>query len=107
MSGSSEKAFLEIEGGDKIPCLFNPGELNMSRANGWESDSLPGKGVPKLRYTGAQSGSMSLNLFFDTTSEGHPVTKYTSKILKLMDVDLNLPGTDENTNNARPPRVKL
>jgi hypothetical protein len=107
MPDNSEKAFLEIEGGDKIPCLFNPSELNLSRANGWESDSVPGRGVPKLRYTGAQSGSMTLNLFFDTTSEGKPVTKYTSKILKLMEVDKDLPGTDEKTNNARPPWVKF
>jgi hypothetical protein len=107
MPDNSEKAFLEIEGGDKIPCLFNPSELNLSRANGWESDALPGRGVPKLRYTGAQSGTMTLNLFFDTTSEGKPVTKYTSKILKLMEVDKDLPGTDEKTNNARPPWVKF
>jgi hypothetical protein len=107
MPDNSEKAFLEIEGGDRIPCLFNPSELNLSRANGWESDALPGRGVPKLRYTGAQSGTMTLNLFFDTTSEGKPVTKYTSKILKLMEVDKDLPGTDEKTNNARPPWVKF
>ena len=24
-SASSEKAFLEIEGGERLPCLFNPG----------------------------------------------------------------------------------
>jgi hypothetical protein len=100
-----EKAFLQIEGGAKVPCLFNPESISVGRRNNWAADSMPGKGVPKLRYTGAESGWMRLDLVFDTTSDGTPVTKYTSKILALMEVDKNLPGTDETTNNARPPTV--
>jgi hypothetical protein len=107
MADNSEKAFLEIEGGERLPCLFNPSELQVSRANTWASDAMPGMGVPKLRYTGAQSGSMRLSLFFDTTHEGQPVTKYTSKILKLMEIDASLPGSDEKSNNARPPWIKF
>lgn len=102
---ANDKAFLEIEGGERIPCLFNPAELAISRRNGWLADALPGKGVPTLRYTGAGSGAMSLNLFFDTTSEGRPVTRYTGRILELMDIDPDLPGADEQSNNARPPWV--
>ena len=105
---ASEKAFLEIEGSsEKLPCLFNPNELAVSRANGWAADAMPGKGVSTLRYTGAASGQLAVRLFFDTTSEGDAVTKYTGKILKLMEVDESLPGTDEQTNNARPPWVRF
>ncbi|MCU1655589.1 MAG: LysM protein [Pseudonocardiales bacterium] len=100
-----EKAFLEIEGGERVPCLFNPETISVGRRNNWASDPMPGKGVPKLRYTGADSGWMRLDLIFDTTSDGTAVTKYTGKILGLMDVDKNLPGTNETTNNARPPTV--
>jgi hypothetical protein len=100
---ANEKAFLEIEGGDKVPCLFNPAELAVWRSNGWVADPMPGKDVPTLRYTGAGSGVLQLNLFFDTTDDGSPVTKHTGRILKLMDVDPSLPGTDDQTNNARPP----
>jgi hypothetical protein len=100
-----EKAFLEIEGGERVPCLFNPSTISVGRQNNWSADPMPGKGVPKLRYTGASSGWMSLDLLFDTTADGSPVTKYTGKILGLMDVDPSLPGTDETTNNARPPTV--
>jgi hypothetical protein len=103
----NEKAFLEIEGGAKLPCLFNPAELQISRSNWWAADPMPGKGVPELRYSGAQSGQINLHLFFDTTADGQSVTKYTSKIMKLMEVDKNLPGTDEKTHNARPPWVKF
>jgi hypothetical protein len=102
---ATEKAFLEIEGGEKIPCLFNPSELAVSRTNAWHADRLPGKGVPTLRYAGSESGWLKLNLFFDTTSAGTPVTRHTGKILALMDVDTSLPGSDETTNNTRPPCV--
>src|ERR1700722_2316299 len=98
---SSEKAFLETEDGTHLPCLFNPSQLALNRVNGWTSTAMPGKGVSTLRYTGASSGQLRLNLFFDTTSEGQPVTKYTGQILKLMEVDPTLPGSNDQTNNAR------
>ncbi|MCL3861857.1 LysM peptidoglycan-binding domain-containing protein [Actinotalea sp. K2] len=102
---ATEKAFLEIESGERLPCLFNPAQLAISRSNTWAGDAMPGRGVPQLRYTGAQSGTLSLELFFDTTNAGVPVTRYTGKILALMDVDPSLPGANEATNNVRPPYV--
>lgn len=102
----TEKAFLEIEGkSDTLPCMFNPAEISVSRSNSWTGESLAGQGVPKLRYTGASSGTLSLNLTFDTTDTGDPVTNYTGKVLALMDVDPSLPGSDEQSNNGRPPYV--
>ena len=107
MTANAQKAFLQPEKGEKIPCLFNPTELSFSRANSWAAPEMPGKGVPTLNYTGAQSGSMTLRLFFDTTDDGNPVTTYTDQLLGLMEVDSSLPGTNENTNNARPPWVQF
>ena len=107
MPTSDKKAYLQTEGGDKIPCLFNPSDLALSQVNGWTADVMPGKGVPTLRYTGATSGQLRLTLFFDTTDTGKPVTDFTSKIVGLMDIDANLPGTDKKTNNARPPWVQF
>ncbi|WP_448071447.1 CIS tube protein [Georgenia yuyongxinii] len=100
-----EKAFLELEGGERLPCLFNPAQLAISRSNLWAGDSMPGRGVPRLRYAGARPGQMALELFFDTTNDGTAVTRYTGKILTLMDVDVQLPGADPATNNVRPPYV--
>jgi hypothetical protein len=102
----TDKAYLMIEGSsERIPCMFNPSELSISRSNSWESPSLAGQGVQKARYTGAGAGSMTLNLTFDTTDTGQAVTTHTGKIVKLMDVDPSLGGTDEQSNNARPPYV--
>ncbi|ROS21784.1 LysM peptidoglycan-binding domain-containing protein [Cellulomonas sp. PhB150] len=100
-----EKAYLEIEGGARVPCLFNPAELQISRSNSWAGDSMPGRGVPRLRYTGAESGVLKVDLFFDTTDTGTAVSTYTGKIVALMDVDPTLPGSDETSHNVRPPYV--
>lgn len=102
---ATEKAFLEIEGGDRVPCLFNPTQLRISRANSWQGDSLPGTGVPTLRYVGATSGVLTLDLFFDTTADGTAVTRHTGKILALMDIDPSLPGSDDAKHQVRPPYV--
>jgi hypothetical protein len=107
MTAKAQKAFLQPERGDRIPCLFNPTELSFSRTNTWSAPEMPGKGVASLNYTGAQSGTMSLRLFFDTTDTGASVTAYTERLLELMEVDPSLPGTNENTNNARPPWVQF
>lgn len=102
----AEKAFLMTERDQKIPCLFNPTTLSVSRENTWEAPSKnAGGGVKTIQYTGAKSGDISLTLFFDTTDTGEPVTTYTSKLLKLMEVDTSLPGSSDATQNARPPWV--
>ena len=106
-SARGQKAFLQTEKGDKISCLFNPAELSFSRSNTWAGADMPGKGVPKLNYHGATSGTMSLKLFFDTTGTGEDATTYTDKLLSLMEIDTSLPGSSEANNNARPPWVQF
>ena len=101
-----EKAFLEIEGSnDKVPCLYNPETVTVGRRNNWVSNPMPGQGVPTLRYAGATSGWLKVDLVFDTTNDGTAVTAHTGKIVDLMDIDPSLPGSDETTSNVRPPTV--
>ena len=89
-----------------MPCMFNPAEISGQPLQLLDRRyPLPGRAFRKLRYTGASSGTLSLNLTFDTTDTGEPVTNYTGKVLALMDVDPSLPGTDAQSNNARPPYV--
>lgn len=104
---SAQKAFLESEGGAKLPCLFNPSQLQLTRSNAWRADVVPGREAPELSYTGGEAGKMSLELTFDTTNDGTPVTTYTTKLLDLMKVDTSLAGYDEAANNGRPPWVKF
>ena len=102
-----QKAYLEVETGARIECMFNPSAFAFSQANRWESDQVPGKNTPTMRYAGGAGGSFSLSLVFDTTSAGTAVTSYTNKLVKLMDVDTSLPGYDAARSNGRPPWVKF
>jgi hypothetical protein len=106
-TSNSSKAFLITEDNQRFPCLFNPEDLALNQSNGWAADPMPGKGVPTLRYTGAGSGQLRLTLFFDTTDTGSAVTEYTGKIVGLMDVNPQLPGSSPASNNARPPWVQF
>lgn len=104
---AAAKAYLEIEGGAKIPCSFNPSELQVQVATEWAADTVPGTGAPSIRYAGARSGTLRVNLFFDTTADGSAVTAHTSKLMKLLEPDPNLPGSDERSGNVRPPWVRF
>lgn len=101
----TEKAFIMTEAGERIPCLFNPEQFTVGRSNDWTAQSLPGQGVPRLRYAGANSSWLDVDLVFDTTDTGQAVTTHTGKILQLMDVDASIAGSDEATSNVRPPTV--
>ncbi|HSK21532.1 MAG TPA: LysM peptidoglycan-binding domain-containing protein [Egicoccus sp.] len=107
MAGSDQKAYLETETGTRLPCLFNPEQLSISLSTEWTGENLPGKQTPTLRYGGGKSGSISVELLFDTTADGSPVTTYTDKLIKLLKVDTSLPGYDETKQNGRPPWVKF
>jgi LysM repeat protein len=107
VSNQLQKAYLEPETGPKIDCMFNPARFSFTTANRWESDRVPGKGSPTLRFAGGEGGSFNLSLVFDTTSTGRAVTEHTGKLLKLMDVDTSLPGYEAARNNGRPPWVKF
>ncbi|MEX2627965.1 MAG: LysM peptidoglycan-binding domain-containing protein [Ilumatobacteraceae bacterium] len=107
MTSQLQKAYLEPETGPRIDCMFNPEKFSLKAANSWSPDEVPGKGRPAMRFSGGQSGSFSLDLVFDTTTDGKSVTTHTDKLLKLMEIDPSLPGYDEARNNGRPPWVKF
>jgi len=102
-----QKAFLKTETNETIECMFNPEKFGFSMSNRWESNRIPGKSTPSLRYAGGESGSFSLSLVFDTTADGTSVTTHTNKLLKLMEVDETLPTFDAERNNGRPPWVSF
>ena len=107
MSNADQKAFLQTETGTKLPCLFNPEKLSIGLATSWSGEQIPGQQTPSLRYGGGESGSLDVELFFDTTSDGKPVTKYTDELVKLLKIDTRLPGYSEEAQNGRPPWVKF
>jgi hypothetical protein len=108
--GELEKAYLTFENEPKtksIKCLFNPETITLTVANGWSTKRNPGQGPPTASFSGQEAGNLSFSLFFDTTDSGDPVTKYTSKLLKKMEIDPDLPGYNKKLNNGRPPYVEF
>jgi LysM repeat protein len=117
-SPSGEKnARLIIEGdiSNAVPCMFNPTELSLSHSNDWSDkadgqttgETVAGRGIQQLNFRGSKNGSLDLTLFFDTTSTGTAVTTYTEKIVKLMDIDSTIQGTDTEKGIGRPPTVEF
>jgi len=102
---AADKAYLEIEGGDPLHCLFNPESLQVSIRTSWEGDRTPGIEAPQVEWRGGESGTMKLDLLFDTSRKGEPVTDHTDRLIKLLKVDPNLPGYSEAKQNGRPPWV--
>lgn len=43
--------------------------------------------APRLQYTGGNSGSLSIDLFYDTYEKGTDVREYTDKISNLIEID--------------------
>lgn len=102
---SVQKAYLEPEKGAKIECLFNPSQIVESKSNVWSGNPVKGKDAPTLVFGGGGAGSMTLDLNFDTTDDGSPVTKYTDQLKALMKVDTTLPDYDKSSNTGRPQYV--
>jgi hypothetical protein len=104
-----EKAFLKFErSNEPLECLFNPESITIVKTNSWDKPgqaAQPGKPSPTLMFKGQEPGTLNFELTFDTTESGAPVTNYTNKLLSYMEIDSTLPGTDENSNNGRPPFV--
>jgi hypothetical protein len=115
--GGLVKAYLEFETEPKrFECLFNPDSISITRSNNWsggdpwgyaEGNESAGGGVNETTYAGAINATMSLQLIFDTTDTGQPVTDFTSKLWSRMEIDKNLPGTNKKDNNGRPPKVRF
>jgi hypothetical protein len=101
------KAYLETERGAQIDCMFNPSSLKLAKTNDWSGSAQIGRDAPELVFDGGGSGTISLELIFDTTYDGSNVTVFTNKLADLMKVDTELPDYDETKNNGRPQWVKF
>jgi len=108
MRKKGEKAYLETETGLELECLFNPEKFEVTLENSWSGQTKPGLQAPSQRFGGGESGKITgLELFFDTTDQGKPVTEYTDVLIKMLQIDPDLPGHDDQRHNGRPPWVRF
>jgi len=102
-----QPAHLELEGGQKIKCLFKPNQYSIQKSNKWDVKEVVGKGLPKPQFGGGEPRKLSLDLFFDASYEGPDadVLGVTRALLKMMEVDPGLKGGVKGKNTGRPPHV--
>jgi hypothetical protein len=81
--------------GKIIEILYYPSEYTMEKSNEFSEVNIPGLETPYIQYSKGKSGSISLEVFYDTYEEGKDVRKYSAKLFDLIkiDPDLHAPPT--------------
>lgn len=90
-----------------IDFQFNPADLTITKAASWQASAAKGVNAPKLSFQGGQSGTLTVQMLLDATTTGKPVTEQTDVLLKLLQIDPAVPGTDSQHQSARPPWVEF
>ena len=84
------RAYLEIEGGAKLDCYFNPTEYSIAKTNTWEAEKVNGKSSPNQKFTSGNPRKMELSLLFDQTMP--PFTMGVSEATALLLDAMEVPG---------------
>jgi hypothetical protein len=98
------KAYLEIDGGDRIDCYFNPTEYSVSKANDWTYEKVTGTSLPPAQFSGGNPRQMDLSLLLDQTllTPTMTVRDATDALFKMMEVPS---GASGGATTAVPPFV--
>jgi hypothetical protein len=122
--GNPVKAYIEIEGGAKLPCHFNPTEITVSKQVRWSpANQAVGTDAPSLTFDKGSSATYRISeLTFDTTGEasagsgspvlssagdGASVAEYTTKLLNCLKVDPAKSDSGGTRQSGRPPWVRF
>ena len=90
---------------EPIECLFNPSEYTFAKRNNWSKSDVMSGNVPQLEFTGGDSMTLTMQLFFDTYTTGKDVRDTTNRIWKLMNINESL--TNVSGGSGRPPMVEF
>lgn len=98
MSAEIKKALIEIMAGSKkgttIEVLYYPTEYEMTKGNKFSEVDILGLETPYLQYSRGNSGSIKLDVFYDTYSEKNSkktdVRKYSNQLSDLLKIDPDL-----------------
>lgn len=101
--GQLSMATLDIEGGAKLHCWFNPKEYTITKSSTFNAKAAAGKDMPPVQYGGGQPASLTVDLLFDAFKpeiDQGDVMGIAAELMKLMQVK---PGTSGK--KACPPWV--
>jgi len=101
------RAYLKIEGGDKLDCWFNPTEYTVKKSSTWTPNPVTGNDQPPVQYGGGQPRELSVELFFDDSDAADgDVRGVVDALFTLVDIDQSSPA-NANKNTGRPPMVEF
>jgi hypothetical protein len=92
LEGEREGEFVEV--------LFNPTEYSLEISNNFQASAPPGLNNPILQFVNGNSDSLSMELFFDTWTDGDR-----ADVSQLTDLIAGLVRIDADTH--APPRVEF
>jgi Contractile injection system tube protein/LysM domain len=92
--GGFTKAYLQIDGGDRIDCYFNPTEYSISKSNEWTYEKVTGTSLPPAQFSGGNPRQMELSLLLDQTlfTGRMTVQAATDALFKMMEVPAGASG---------------
>jgi hypothetical protein len=97
------KAYLQVEGGTRIDCWFNPQQYTISKANKWNVEPVVGEGLPTAQFGGGDAQKLQLDLLFDDSDrDDGDVREITDALFAAMSVDRALAS---GKNAGRPPTM--
>jgi len=86
-----KKGFIEILSGSnigrQIEILYFPPEYSIEKSNTFAEISIPGLEAPYLQYVKGNTGSITLEAFYDTYEHGTDVRDFTKQLSDLMKID--------------------
>ncbi|MDQ1354979.1 MAG: hypothetical protein QG657_5288 [Acidobacteriota bacterium] len=63
-----------------VPCMFNPEQLTVEKANHYATVNIPGLSTPIFQFVRGEARTVTMDLFFDTYEEGLDVRIFTDRI---------------------------
>lgn len=111
-SGGSKASFKDLEGGGgTFAVQYNPKEFKIDKAVNWQESKEQGPDKPKLEFQKNVPMALSMELYFDTTSDGNGDvrTKWVTGLLALTNPEVDVKAQAEESEGAmekkRPPKV--
>lgn len=73
----------DLDKDNQMVCQFNPESMTLSKNNKWAFRTDIGDSTPEAVFSGGDSGSLSLELLFDTTKSQDDVRRSYHKLIKI------------------------
>lgn len=73
----------DLDTSAQLVCQFNPESMTISKNNKWAFRTDMGDSTPEAVFSGGDSGMLTLELLFDTTSSGDDVRRSYFKLIQI------------------------